>query len=433
MKANFVEKQGNVIKFTIEFTAEEFDAATQAAYLKERSRITIDGFRKGKAPRSIIEKAYGTGVFFETAIDDLLKDAYPKALDELKIDPIDSPNLELGEEKIEKGKGFTATVSVEVTPEVELKEYKGIEFEYEDLTVTDEDVDKQVEQLRQKNARIFDSEEASALGDTVNIDYAGFVGDDQFAGGTSEGYDLKLGSNTFIPGFEDQLVGLKAGEEKDVVVTFPEDYSAENLAGKEATFKCKVNAVKKEELPTLDDEFVKDVSEFDTLDELKKDLRAKLENAAKEQNDYYGKNKAMLALCEANPVDIPEAMIKDEVDQMYNEYLQRLINQGISAEAVKKYLKASEANLKENFKADAKARVHTSLLAKAVVAKENIEATEEELEEEYKLYAAQYGMEVEEIKKAFASSVEYMKDDIKYRKAVAFVFDNAKKVAPKKD
>ncbi len=430
MKTTFVGKENNQITFTVEFTAEEFDAATQKVYLRERGSIAIDGFRKGKAPRSIIEKKYGKGVFFEDALDDLLRESYPAALDELKIEPIDNPDdVTLGEEKLEQHKGFTATFKVSVAPEAELNEYKGIEVPFKEYKVEDEDVDLEIENLRRRNARLVDTEVAED-GDTVDIDYAGFIGDDQFAGGTAENYSLKLGSGTFIPGFEDQLIGVKAGDEKDVVVTFPEDYSAENLAGKEAVFKCKVHGVKKEELPELDDEFAKDVSEFDTLEELKASTREKLEKTAADQNEYTGKNAALLKLCELNPVEIPQVMIDDEVNQMYNDYIQRLVNQGISADAVKKYLKNSEENIKENFKADATARVHANILTKAIIAKENIEASDEELEAEFEDMSKQYQMSVEEVKKAMAGSESIIKEDIAYRKAVQFVYDNAKFVEP---
>ena len=433
MKVTLKGKENNEVSFTIEFSADEFDAATQKAYLAERGRITIDGFRKGKAPRSIIERAYGPAVFFETAIDNLLKENYEKSLDELKIDPISSPSIDLGEEKLEQHKGFTVNIKVTVPPEVDLKNYKGIEFEFEEQKVGDEDLERELQGLRQKNARLLDSNEAAKLTDSVVLDYKGFVGDDQFAGGTADNYTLKLGSNTFIPGFEDQLVGVKPGDEKDVVVTFPEDYSAENLAGKEAVFKCTIHEVKREELPELDDEFAKDVSSFDTLEELKNDIKANLEKAAAESNDYVGKNKAMLALCDANPIDIPQVMIDDEINQMYNDYLQRLINQGISPDAVRNYLKNAEEKIKENFKEDAKARVHTSLLVKAVAEKEKIEATDEELEKEYEDLAKQYGIAPEDAKKSLAGSENYIKEDIVYRKAVQFIFDNAKKIAPKKE
>ena len=433
MKAVFVEKEGNNAKFTIEFTAEEFEAALQKAYLQDRNRISVDGFRKGKAPRSIIERKYGSSVFFETAINNMVEDAYPKAIDELKLDPVDRPSLEFGEEKIEQGKGFTVTIKVTVSPEVELKKYKGLEVEFKPQVIGDEDVDIEIDNLRSRNARLVSVDRAAENGDTVVLDYAGFVGDDQFEGGTAEKFSLKLGSGTFIPGFEEQLVGIKAGEERDVNVTFPEEYQAEALAGKDAVFKCKVHEVQYEEFPELDDEFAKDVSEFDTLDELKKDIKEKLQKQTDDKNAYEGKNKTMLALCDANELDIPEVMIEDEINQMKNDYLQRLINQGVSADAVKKYLESADKTLSENFRPDAEARVKTTLLVQAVAAKEGIEATEEDLEKEYQTYADMYKTDLDKVKESLKSSEGYLKEDIVYRKTVDFIYDNAKIVEPKKE
>ena len=431
MKSEFLGKESNNAKFTLEFTAEEFEAALQQAYLKERGKITVDGFRKGKAPRSIIERRYGESVFFETAINDMVEDAYPKAIDELKLDPVDRPSLEFGEEKIEKGKGFKVTITVTVSPEVELKEYKGIEVAFKPQVITDEDVDIEIDNLRSRNARLVSVERAAENGDTVVIDYAGFLGDDQFEGGTAEKYSLKLGSGTFIPGFEEQLVGTKAGEEKDVNVTFPEDYQAEKLAGQPVVFKCKVHEVQYEEFPELDDEFAKDVSSFDTLEELRADVKEKLQKQTDEKNAYEGKNKALLALCDANPLDIPEVMVQDEINQMKNDYVQRLVNQGVSADAVRKYLETADKTLNDNFRPDAEARVKSGLLVKAVAEKEGIEATEEELEKEYQSYADMYKTDLESVKKSLASSEDYLKEDIVYRKTVDFIYENAKIVEPK--
>ena len=431
MKTQFVGREGNNAKFTIEFTAEEFEDALQKAYLEERGKITVDGFRKGKAPRSIIEKRYGSSVFFETAINNMVEEAYPKAIDEHKLDPVDRPSLEFGDEKLEKGKGFTVTISVTVSPEVELKKYKGIKVEFKPLMITDEDVDIEIDNLRSRYARLVSVDRAAELGDTVVLDYAGFVGDDQFEGGTAEKFSLKLGSGMFIPGFEEQLVGTKSGEEKDVNVTFPEDYQAEELAGKDAVFKCKVHEVQFEEFPELDDEFAKDVSEFDTLEELRTDVKEKLQKQTDEKNAYDGKNKALLALCDANEIDIPEVMIEDEINQMKNDYLQRLINQGVSADAVKKYLESADATLNENFRPDAEARVKTTLLVQAVAAKEGIEASEEDLEKEYETYADLYKTDLEKVKESLKGSENYLKEDIVYRKTVDFIYDNAKIVEPK--
>ncbi len=431
MKTEFKGREGNNAKFTLEFTAEEFEAALQKAYLEERGKITVDGFRKGKAPRSIIERRYGESVFFETAINNMVEEAYPKAIDELKLDPVDRPSLSFGDEKLEKGKGFTVTIDVTVSPEVELKAYKGLEVEFKPQVIDDEDVDIEIDNLRSRNARLVSVDRAAELGDTVVLDYAGFVGDDQFEGGTAEKFSLKLGSGMFIPGFEEQLVGIKAGEDRDVTVTFPEDYQAAQLAGKEAVFKCKVHEVQLEEFPELDDEFAKDVSEFDTLEELRKDVKEKLQKQTDDKNAYDGKNKAVLALCDANDIDIPEVMIQDEIGQMKNDYLQRLVNQGVSADAVRKYLESADQTLNENFRPDAEARVKSTLLIQAVAAKENIEATAEDLDKEYQTYADMYKMELDKVKETLAASEGYLKEDIVYRKTVDFIYENAKIVEPK--
>ena len=431
MKTQFVSREGNNAKFTIEFTAEEFEAALQKAYLQDRGKISVDGFRKGKAPRSIIERKYGSSVFFETAINNMVEEAYPKAIDEHKLEPVDRPSLEFGDETIEQGKGFTVTISVTVSPEVELKKYKGLKVEFKPMVITDEDVDVEIDNLRSRNARLISVDRAAEMGDTVVIDYAGFTGDKQFDGGTAEKFSLKLGSGMFIPGFEEQLVGAKAGDDKDVNVTFPKDYQAADLAGKDAVFKCKVHEVQYEEFPELDDEFAKDVSSFDTLEELRADIKEKLQKQTDEKNAYDGKNKAMLALCDANDLDIPEVMIQDEINQMKNDYLQRLINQGVSADAVKKYLESADQTLNENFRPDAEARVKTTLLVQAVAAKEKIEATAEDLEKEYQTYADMYKMDLDKVKESLASSENYLKEDIVYRKAVDFIYENAKITEPK--
>ena len=274
MKATLISKENNRAKFTMDFTAEEFEAAVVKAYQDSKDKFNIDGFRKGKAPRSIIEKHFGEGVFFEDAINNLFQTAYPEALNELDLEVIDSPQADFSE--IGKGKPLTVTIDVAVYPVVEVKDYKGIEVEQVDPEVTEEDVDIDIEAMRKRNSRMVVADRPVENGDTVILDYAGFVGDEQFQGGTAENQELKIGSGMFIPGFEEQLIGVKAGESKDVVVTFPEEYQAKELAGKEATFKCTVHEVKFEELPELDDEFAKDVSEFDTLAELRDDATTRL-------------------------------------------------------------------------------------------------------------------------------------------------------------
>ena len=268
MKATFISKENNEVKFTMDFTAEEFEAAVIKAYQASKDQFMIDGFRKGKAPRSIIEKHYGEGIFFEDAINNIFSENYPAAIKELELEVIDSPAADFSE--IGKGKPLTITITVPVYPIVEVKDYKGVEAEQTEETVTAEAVDREIEMLQKRNARMVVAERPVQEGDTVILDYAGFVGDNQFEGGTAERQELKIGSGMFIPGFEEQLVGAEAETDRDVTVTFPEEYHAEDLAGKEAVFHCHIHEIKFEELPELDDEFAKDVSEYDTLDELKK-------------------------------------------------------------------------------------------------------------------------------------------------------------------
>ena len=291
MKATFISREKNDVKFTMEFTAEEFEAAQVKAYQANKGKFVVDGFRKGKAPRSIIEKRFGEGIFFEDAIDELFRENYAKALLELELEVIDSPAAEFSE--IKKGEGFTATITVACYPVVEIKDYKGVEIEKIVNEVADEDVERDIEQLQKRNARVVLVEREAKEGDTVLFDYAGFVGEEQFEGGTAERQELRLGSGMFIPGFEEQLVGATPGEKRDVVVTFPEEYHAPDLAGKEAVFHCLVHEIKEEILPELDDEFAKDVSEFDTLDELKAATREKLEKYAAAGAETQMQDKAL--------------------------------------------------------------------------------------------------------------------------------------------
>ena len=328
MKATFISREKNDVKFTMEFTAEEFENAQIKVYQKAKDQFQIDGFRKGKAPRSIIEKHYGEGVFFEDAIDDLFREHYGKALGELELEVIDSPAAEFS--KIAKGEGFTVTITVPCFPIVEVKDYKGVEIDKIEQEVKDEDVENEIKALQKRNGRMILVERPAKEGDTLLLDYSGFVGDEQFEGGTAERQELKLGSGMFIPGFEEQLVGATPGEKKDVVVTFPEEYHAEDLAGKEAVFHCLVHEIKEEQLPELDDEFAKDVSEYDTLEELKKANRERLEAYAKAGSESQMKDAALGKVVEANEVEVPGAMIEDEMDRMCQELDQQLRYQGMS-------------------------------------------------------------------------------------------------------
>lgn len=424
MKSIFISREKNDVKFTMEFTGEEFDGAVVAAYQANKGKFAIDGFRKGKAPRKLIETQYGEDVFFEDAVNSLFSQNYAKALDELNIQVIDRPNADFSE--IKKGEGFTITITVTAYPEVEVKDYKGVEIEKIEKTVSDEDIDKELEVLQSRNARMVIAERPVKEGDTVLIDYSGFVGEEQFEGGTAERQPLKIGSNTFIPGFEEQLIGCSVNDEKDVVVTFPEEYHAENLAGKEAVFKCKVHEVKEEEKPELNDEFAKDVSEFDTLDELKKETREKLEKTAAESSVNEMKNAVLEKIFNANEIEIPEVMVEDEIDGMMQEFDQQLKSQGLDLEKYFQYLGKEPKEFREELREDATKKTKTRMLISAIAELEKLEVSPEELDKELEVMAIQYKLEVEQIKSMLGpDNFAAFEKDIKMRKAIDFIYDNA--------
>ncbi|MCF0151043.1 MAG: trigger factor [Firmicutes bacterium] len=427
MTSALVSKENIAVKISLTFTGEEFDAATAKVFQQQRGRITVNGFRKGKAPRSIIEKMYGEGIFFSDAIDDLVNEAYPKALEELGIEPVGFPSLELGDEPLHKGQGFVATITIPVAPTVEVKDYKGVKVERTVKHITEADVAKELEAEQKKNAVMASTDKAAELNDTVLFDYKGFVGDEQFEGGTADGASLKLGSGQFIPGFEDQLVGTTAGTDKDVVVTFPENYPAENLAGKEAVFHCHIHEVKTENLPELNDQFAVDYTDFETLDAYKADVQKKLEEAAAGAAEYEGKNAVITKVVEANEAfDVPEDMVNNEVENMFQEMKQNMAQQGIDMKMYCQILNTSEAQIKEGMKEDALKRVKTRLIVLAVAKAEGLEATEEDMENELKAMAEQYAIELEQFKTMFGEeNKKYLKEDILSRKAIDVMYQNA--------
>lgn len=424
MKATFISREKNDVKFTMEFTAEEFEAAQVKAYQASKDKFVVDGFRKGKAPRSIIEKRYGEGIFFEDAIDELFREHYGKALVELELEVIDSPAAEFSQ--IKKGEGFTATITVACFPIVEVKDYKGIEIEKVTQEVKDEDVENDLKQQQHRNARVVLVEREAKEGDTVLLDYSGFVGDEQFEGGTAERQELKLGSGMFIPGFEEQLVGVTPGEKKDVVVTFPEEYHAADLAGKEAVFHCLVHEIKEEQLPELDDEFAKDVSEFDTLDELKASIREKLEKYAEAASVSQMKDKAIEKLVASNEVEVPAVMVEDEMSRMAQELDQQLRYQGMSLGQYLEFVGKDMAAFRDELRPDAERQVKTRLLLMGIVEAEKIEVSSEELEEEIKVMAIQYNTNADEIKKMLGfENLTFLQKDLQIKKAIEFIYDNA--------
>ena len=426
MKPTLISKENNEAKFTMEFTAEEFEAAIIKVYQSQKDKFMIDGFRKGNAPRSIIERKYGEGIFFEDAINNLFSMNYPLALDQLDVDAIDHPKADFSE--LKKGEGFTVTINVTCYPEFEVKDYKGVEIETVNADVTDEDVEKELQNKAKVNARMVEVDRPAENGDTVLIDYEGWVGDEKFEGGTAERQPLKLGSGTFIPGFEEQLVGASKGEDRDVKVTFPEEYHAEELAGKEAVFKCKVHEIKEEELPEIDDDFVKDISDFDTLDEFKADLRSSLEKSAAAKAESQMKNSVIEKVFEANEIDIPDVMVESEIDSMMSEFDQQLRGQGMDLDTYFQYVGKTAEDFRKEVKEDAYKRVKTRMLISKIAEQENFEVSNDEINTELENMAKQYGLEADKLREMIgAENVGMIAGDIKIRKAVEFIYDNAVK------
>lgn len=424
MKATLLSKENNEAKLTMEFSAEEFENATIKAYQANKDKYEIDGFRKGKAPRSIIEKHYGETVFVEEAINTLFNQEYPKAIDELDLDIIDAPRVEFS--KVTKGKDFTATVTVAVYPEVEVKDYTGIEIEKIEPKVEDEDVEKELKAMQERSGRMIDVDREAKDGDMVVIDYKGFVGEEQFEGGTADNFPLQLGSGSFIPGFEEQLIGVKKEEERDVKVTFPEEYHAENLAGKEAIFKCVVHEIKEQELPELDDEFAKDVSESDTLEDLKKEIRRNIELGKKAQAENQMKDKILEQIYKDNEISVPDVMVDEEISNMMQEFDQQLRGQGLDLNKYFEMVGKDPASFREDVKDDAFKRVKTRMLITAVADKENFEATDEEVDQQIDLMAAQYGMEADKIKEMMGvQNISFIGKDIRMKKAVDYLYEKA--------
>ena len=424
MKSTFISKEKNEVKFKMEFTAEEFEDAIVKVYQKQKDNFQIDGFRKGKAPRSLIEKRYGETIFFDDAINNLFSLNYPLAMDELDLNVIDYPKTEMSQTK--KGEGFDITVTVEVYPEFEVKDYKGVEIERVPAEVSDEDVDKEISNMADRNSRMVEVDRPAQDGDTVLIDYAGFVGDEQFEGGTAERYPLKLGSGSFIPGFEDQLIGASKDEEVEVKVTFPEEYHSEELAGKEAIFKCKVHEIKEKEVPAIDDEFVKDVSEFDTLDELKASKKEELQKAAEARAEDQMKNSVIEKIFEANDIDVPNAMVEEEINSSLQQFDQQLRVQGMDLNTYIQYMGEDMESFRENIREDAFKKTKTRMLVAKIVDQEEFEVSEDEIKEYLEDMAKQYGMEVDKLVEAIGpQNIETVSGDLKMRKAIDFVYENA--------
>ena len=426
MNYEILKKENSEVTIKVTVAAEEFDKAVLAAYNKNKGKFNIPGFRQGKAPKGIIEKQYGEGVFYEDAVNSLLQVHYEKALDALSIEPVARPDLDIEEVAAHKNLVFTAVVTV--SPEFTLEGYKGIEVEKINAEVTDEMIDSEVEKTRNMNARLVSvSGRPVQNEDTVVIDYKGFVGEHQFEGGTAENQELVIGSGKFIPGFEEQLVGANIGDHVHVNVTFPEVYHSEELAGKEAVFHVSVNDIKFKELPVLDDEFAKDVSEFDTLDAYKASINAELEVSVADSAKAAQRDKIIDKVAELITVEIPAKMVETEIDGMLKEFDQQLKYQGLSLDQYVQFTGGTFDSLREQMRVDALARVKTSLVIEKVMVQENIEVTEADIEAELIKIAEMQKRELADIRKLFEKdNYDYLKSNLKSRKTVDFLVDNAK-------
>lgn len=428
MSLQLEKLEKNMAKLTIEVPAEEFEKAIQEAYQKDKNRITLPGFRKGKAPRKMIEKMYGAGVFYEDAANILIPRAYDEALKECEETIVSRPTIDITQ--IEAGKPFIFTAEVALKPEVTLGEYKGVEVPKTETQVTDEEIQAEVDKERENNSRTIDVDDRGVeKGDLIKLDFDGSVDGVPFQGGKAEDYPLTVGSGSFIPGFEDQLIGAKIGEEMEVKVTFPEDYHAEDLKGKEAVFKCTVKAIQVKELPEADDEFAKDVSEFDTMaeyrEDIKKNLTEKKEAAAKREKETAAVAKAV----ENAKMEIPDAMVDEQVRRMADDFTRRMESQGITMQQYMQFTGMDADKLLEQMKPEALKRIQNSLVLEAVAKAENIEISDERLDEEIAKMAESYKMEADKLKELMGDyEKEQMKNDLAIQAAVDLVRDSAKEV-----
>lgn len=429
MAATLEKKEKNTVDFKFEISVEAFEEGMKKSFAKNSKYFNIPGFRKGKAPRKIVEKMYGEEVLYDDAVNFACPEAYDKAVEELALEPVSRPEIDI--ETLEKGKPVVLKATVTVKPEVTLGEYKGIEIEKKEYNVTAEEIDAEISAMAEKNARMITVDDRAAdMGDTANIDFEGFKDGKPFDGGKGENYDLTLGSGQFIPGFEEQVVGMNIGEEKTIDVSFPEDYHVDDLKGAPVQFKVKVNSISKKELPALDDEFAKDVSEFDTFDELKKDITDRLTKAAQDRTKTETENAVLTEAAKNITADIPDCMVDNQLDAIARDYDMRLSQQGLN---LAKYLEIMGMTLdkfKENFKEQALEQVRISLMIEAVAKAEGIEISDDEIEEEYKQVAENYKMTVEDIKKYVPASE--IKTELTNKKVIAVLVDNCKAKKAKK-
>lgn len=427
-----VEKlENNMAKLTIEVDADQFEKAIEEAYQKQKNKITIPGFRKGKAPRKMIESMYGVGIFYEDAANSLIPDAYDKALAECEEEIVSTPKVDVVQ--IESGKPFIFTAEVALKPEVKLGKYKGVKVDKIDTTVTDEEVEAEIDKEREKSARTINVEDRPVKdGDDTVIDFEGFVDGVAFEGGKGENYSLTIGSGAFIPGFEEQLVGAEIGKEVEVNVTFPEEYHAEELAGKPATFKCTVKEIKEKELPELNDEFASEVSEFDTMDEYKADVKQSLQDKKILDAKSKKEDEAIEAIIKDSEMDIPEAMLMTQQRQMVDDFARRLQMQGLSLEQYMQFTGMTLDKMLEQLRPAAEKRIQSRLVLEAIADAENFEVTEEEFEAELKKMADSYQMELDKMKEMMDDNEKkQIKKDLVVQKAVGYVVEHAKESKPR--
>ena len=424
VKVENTEKK-NEVKLTFNVEAEKFEEAMKKVYTKTAKYFNIPGFRKGKAPMQLVERQYGSAIFYEDAFNELVPEIYDEAIKENNVAAVSKPNIDIIQ--MEKGKELIFTATVETKPEVELGKYKGIEVKKIEYTTTDKDIEHELGHMAERNSRLVSIEDRPVeKGDIVTIDFDGSIDGVKFDGGKAENHDLEIGSNTFIPGFEDQIIGMKIDEEKDIKVKFPEDYFSKDLAGKDAVFAVKLHEIKKKELPKMDDEFAKDVSEFDTLDELKNSIKEKLDTENANKAKYETEEEAIKAVCDKAKVDIPNGMIEMEIDNMIRDMETRLSYQGLNLNQYLQMMGRTEENIREDFKEQAEKSIKSRLVLEAIIKAEKIETTPEEVTEKVKDMAKQYGRKEEELLNN-EQLKEYLSESIKTEKAIDFIVKNAKK------
>ena len=428
MSSKILKEEKNIVTLEITVSQDEFEKAVNKAYLKVKNNINVQGFRKGKAPRHIIEKKYGKGIFYDDALDFAIQEAYPVAVKELELDIIDSPKINI--EKFEDGEEIVFIAEVEVMPEVELPEYKGVEVVKTEIKVTDEDVERELKSVQDKNARIVEvADRPVQEGDFLTIDYAGFVGEDQFEGGTAENQTLEIGSNSFIPGFEDQLIGKTKGEEVTVNVTFPKEYHSEDLKGKDAVFNVKIHEIKAKELPEMDDEFAKDVSEFDTLEELKADTRKVLEQKAADQVKISNDNNVITKIVNDTVLEVPEVLIQREIEHLGRNYEQQFRQQGFNSKEYDELINNFVNQYKEGAREQADFNVKAELVLEAIIKKEEVAVSDEEFKEEVNKIAESYNVEEDKLEgfkeSLMESSKSYIEETLQKRKVIDMLVENA--------